>query len=295
MLADPKAHALTDNFAMQWLELRKLAHFQPEQKQFSDFNEPLRADMLAETKAYFDFVRTQNRSILEFIDSKYAFVNSRLAKLYGMSNVIGPEIRRVVVEDPRRGGVLTQAAILAATSNPTRTSPTKRGKWILEQILGTPPPPPPPGVGNLSNDHKITSAMSLRQRMEEHRKNPACATCHRSMDSLGFGLENYNPIGQWRTKDGDFPIDAKATLPDGKSFSTPQELKAILLGKKDLFARAFSGKLLTFALGRGIEESDKCHLDVIAKTAAASEYRIVPIVQAIVRSDSFSKRRTGDE
>ena len=292
MLKDPKAKALTDNFALQWLQLRKLANFEPDPKQFPDFSDALRADMLAETTRTFDFVRAENRSILDFVDARYTFLNARLAKLYGLPPVEGDALRKVALTDPRRGGVLTQASVLAANSNPTRTSPTKRGRWILEQVLGSPPPPPPPGVGQLQDEKHFTDTMTIRQRMEEHRKNPACATCHRRMDTLGFGFENYDAIGRWRTVDGKFPVESGGTLPDGKSFETPVQLKAILLAQKDVFARTFAEKLLTFALGRGVDDGDKCHLDTIAKRAAPGGYRFGDLVQAVVLSDPFLKRRT---
>lgn len=291
MLKDPKAKRLTENFAMQWLELRKLATFQPDKKRFPTFTEELRGDMLAETSAYFDFVRLQDRSILDFLDSKYVFVNARLAKLYGIPNIKGEALQRVATDDPRRGGLLTQAAILTVSSNPTRTSPTKRGKWILEEILGSPPPPPPPGVGQLKDEKKFTDTMSLRQRMEEHRKDPSCASCHRRMDPLGFGFENYDPIGAWRTKDGVFPVDASGTLPDGKSFTKPAQLKTILMGQKATFARTFAEKMLTFALGRGMEPADDCILDAIAADAAKTGYKFSSLVRGVVTSDPFRKRR----
>ena len=291
MLKDPRATRLTENFAMQWLELRKLATFEPDKERFPNFTEELREDMIAETSAYFDFVRAQDRPILDFLDSKYVFVNARLAKLYGIPNVKGEALQRVATDDPRRGGLLTQASVLTVSSNPTRTSPTKRGKWILEEILGSPPPPPPPGVGQLKDEKRFTDAMTLRQRMEEHRKDPSCASCHRRMDALGFGFENYDPIGAWRTKDGKFAVDASGTLPNGKSFTKPDQLKTILMGQKATFARTFAEKMLTFALGRGMEEADDCFLDAIAANAAKNGYKFSSIVREVVRSDPFRKRR----
>lgn len=291
MLKDPKADRLTEEFAMQWLELRRLATFEPDKARFPAFDDRLRADMVAETTATFDFVRKQDRSIVEFLDARYVFVNARLAKLYGIPNVTGEKLRRIATDDPHRGGLLTQAAVLAASSNPTRTSPTKRGKWILEVVLGSPPPPPPPGVGQLADDHRITSAMSLRQRMEEHRKNPACAGCHKRMDALGFGFENYDPIGAWRTKDGAFAVDASGKLPDGKAFTKPEQLKTILLAQKATFARTFAEKMLTFAIGRGLEPADDCVLDGIAADSARQRYAFSSIVRGVVTSDPFRKRR----
>lgn len=292
MLADPKAEALTDNFAMQWLQLRKLYNFQPDKKQFPNFSPELVDSMVGESKAFFSSVLANDRPITEFIDSKYTFVNEQLAKHYGITGVTGNEIRKISTEGTGRGGVLTQASVLAITSNPTRTSPTKRGKWIMEQILGSPPPPPPPGVDDLKEDNAIDAKLSLRQKMEQHRKNPACAVCHIKMDALGFGFENYDAVGQWRTKDGNFAVDNSATLPDGKKFSGATQLKAVLLSNKKEFAYSFAEKMMTFALGRGIDEKDKCFVDDIVKKAAASEYKISSVIQGIVASEPFKKRKS---
>ncbi len=291
MLKDPKAEGLTENFATQWLQLRKLATFQPEKAQFPTFDEGLRTSMLKETTTFFDNIRENDGSILDFLGSKYAFVDGRLAKLYGIPNVTGDAMRKVAVTDPNRGGLMTQAAVLTISSNPTRTSPTKRGKWILEAILGTPPPPPPPGVGQLKDDKAFTATMTLRERMQEHRKNPVCASCHTKMDTIGFGFENFDAIGRWRTQDGAFKVDPAGKMPDGKAFSTPAGLKAILMGQKDLFARGLAEHLTTFALGRGLEDADKCAIDLVAKKTKEGGYRFSALVQAVVESDPFRKRR----
>ena len=294
MLQDPKASSLVNDFAMQWLQLRKLYNFQPDKKMFPDYNEVMMNDMIEESKMFFQNVMTQDRPITDFIDSKYTFLNENLAKHYGITGVSGDNFRQVSTEGTGRGGVLTQASVLAITSNPTRTSPTKRGKWILEQILGTPPPPPPPGVGDLAESSKVDASLSLRQKMEVHRKNPACATCHTKMDALGFGFENYNAVGQWLTKDGNLTIDSTATLPDGKKFSGPTQLKAVLMGNKREFAYSFVEKLMTFALGRGVDTKDKCFVEDVVKKAAANNYKFSTIVQGIVSSDPFKKRK-GDK
>ena len=291
MIRDDKAAALVDNFGMQWLQVRKLPNFQPDKKMFPDYNEALMRDMMTETRMYFTSVMLEDRPITDFIDSRYTYINESLAKLYGIPGISGSNFRKVGLVDPNRGGVLMQASVLTINSNPTRTSPTKRGKWILEQILGTPPPPPPPGVGILSEEKHFTSAMTLRQRMEEHRKNPACAACHLKMDAMGFGMENFDAIGKWRTKDGDFKIDATAAIPGGKSFKTPSQLKQILLTDKASFAKAFTEKMLTYALGRGLEPYDKCAVDDIAKVAGTQDYRFTAFVKAIVMSEPFRKRR----
>ena len=294
MLKDPKSDAIVDNFAMQWLQLRKIYNFQPDKKQFPEYNEALMTSMVDESKMTFANVMAEDRSILEFIDSKTTFVNDILAKHYGIAGVTGNQMRKVSTEGTGRGGVLTQGAVLAITSNPSRTSPTKRGKWILEQILGSPPPPPPPGVGDLAESSKVDASLSLRQKMEVHRKNPACATCHTKMDALGFGFENYDAVGHWRTKDGALAIDSTATLPDGKKFSGPTQLKAVLMGNKKEFTFSFVEKLMTFALGRGVDSSDKCFVDDIVKKAEANGYKFSSIVQGIAASDPFRKRK-GDK
>ena len=293
MLKDPKARALADNFAGQWLQLRKLARVSPDVRTFPTFNETLRTAMRTETEMFFESIVQEDRSILDFLDAKYTFLNEPLARHYGNTAVTGNQFRRVVLTGDQRGGLLTQASILTVTSNPTRTSPVKRGKWIMEDILGTPIPPPPPGVGQLPDDKKNKGPLvgTLRQRLEQHRKNPACASCHQRMDPLGFALENYNAIGEWRTRDGDFPIDASGVLPDGRSFVGARQLKGILLAKKAQFVRNLSEKMLTYALGRGVESYDRCNIDTMMKTIAARDYRFSALVTAVVESDAFRKRR----
>ncbi len=290
MIHDPKASALADNFAGQWLQLRKLSIVEPNRQQFPGVDDALKQDMATETKMFFQAVLQENLPITNFIDSNFTFLNERLAKHYGIDGVGGSEFQRVGVEEPR-GGVLSQASVLLVTSNPTRTSPTKRGKWVLEQILGTPPPPPPPGVGVISDEKHRISGQTLRQLMEEHRKNPMCAACHAKMDPIGFGLENFDAVGRWRTKDGSFDLDTTGTLPDGRSFKGPQELKKILLANKDEFVRALSEKLLTYSLGRGLDTADKCALDGIVKQTASHGYRFEALIDSVVDSDPFKKRK----
>ena len=291
MIRDPRAEALVDNFAMQWLQLRRLPFMQPDPEMFKTFNARLVDDMLEETGLTFKAVMLEDKSILEFIDSRTTYLNGRLAQHYGIPGVEGEKFQKVTLKDPNRGGLLTQASVLTVTSNPNRTSPTKRGRWILEQILGTPPPPPPPGVGDLADDKHFTENMTVRQRLEEHRKNPACANCHMKMDAMGFGFENFDPVGRWRTKDGKFNVDATGTIPGGKNFSGAAQLKKILLAEKDAFARAFGEKLLTFALGRGLQTADKCALDDVQNKASKSNYKFSAVVDAIVQSEPFRKRR----
>ncbi|HET6882800.1 MAG TPA: DUF1592 domain-containing protein, partial [Pirellulales bacterium] len=291
MLKDPKSRAFVDNFVTQWLEIRKLRMLSPDPQRFPTFNDELREAMLEETTRFFAALIDEDRSVLELIDADFTFLNERLAKHYGIRDVTGPEFRRVRLADADRGGVVTQASVLTITSNPTRTSPVKRGKWILEQLLDMPPPPPPPNAGDLKDDGKVVSSASLRERMEQHRANPSCATCHAPMDPLGFGLENFDAIGAWRDRDGAFPIDASGTLPDGSLFKGPRELKAILKQRKDEFVRCLAGKMLTYALGRGLEPYDQCAVDDIAASLAQHDYKFSALIQAIVDSDPFQKRR----
>jgi len=308
MLKDPRSKALIDNFAMQWLQLRTLKNFSPDPKLFPTFDDKLRAAMLKETELFFDAVMREDRSILDLIDADFTFLNRRLAEHYGIADTNGnwvgrkpgkPEgdriwrgdvFVRVQLQGGERGGLLTQASILAVTSNPTRTSPVKRGRWVLEQLLGTPPPPPPPNVPPLE-DTKRQLTGSLRQRMTQHRVDPACANCHARMDPIGFGFENYNAIGTFRTKDDGFAIDPSGTLPDGKSFQGPAELKQILKGKKELFGRCLTEKMLTYALGRGVEYYDTRTLDRIGAALAKNDYRFSTLVTEIVKSDPFRLRR----
>lgn len=291
MLKDPRAHSLADDFAGQWLELRKLQTFTPSAETAPDWNDALRADMTTETKMFFNYIVSNDRSVIDFLDGKYTFVNEALAKHYGMTGVTGDDFRKVALTDGDRAGVLTQGAVLSVTSNPTRTSPTKRGRWILEQILGTPPPPPPPGVGTITDEKNLLKANTLRELMEQHRKNPACAACHAKMDPLGFGMENFDPTGKWRTlENGKFPIDASGVLPDGRKFDGPAQLRAILMSNKDAFVRCLSEKLLTYALGRGVDSADKCAVDKIVDETKAKQYRFSGLVDAIVTSDTFRLR-----
>jgi hypothetical protein len=290
MLKDPKAHALTENFAGQWLQLRSLSSASPDPERFPAFNEALRSAMRKETELFFEAVVQEDRSALDFLDARFTYLNEALARHYGIPGIQGEAFRRVALSGQQRGGILTQASILTVTSNPTRTSPVKRGKWVLEQLLGAPPPPPPPGVSELKEEKgRLTG--SLRERMEQHRKDPACASCHARMDPIGFGLENYDAVGAWRTREGEFPIDASGTLPDGRSFNGPAQLKQILKGKKQQFVRCLTEKLLTYALGRGLEYYDKCAVDDIVKAAAKNDYCFSTLVTGVVLSDPFRKRR----
>jgi mono/diheme cytochrome c family protein len=290
MLASPKSQGFVENFGGQWLNLRNLKIAQPDPARFPQFNEQLRSAMLKETELFFATILKENRSILEFLDADFTFVNEPLARLYGIPGVKGDAFQRVSLAGTERGGVLTQASVLTITSNPTRTSPVKRGKWILENILGAPPPPPPPDVPDLAEDAAALQG-SLRQRMEQHRANPNCAVCHQRMDPLGFGFENFDAIGAWRVKESGFLIDPSGQLPGAGSFQGPAELRQILKGRHQEFSRCLTEKLLTYAVGRGVEAFDRCAIDQILEAAARDDNRFQTLIQLIVKSDPFQKRR----
>jgi mono/diheme cytochrome c family protein len=291
MLRDPKSSELAENFAGQWLMLRTLTMVQPDRQAFPKFDAPLRKSMIRETELYFDHVMREDRSVLEFLDSDYTFVNSVLAQHYGISGVTGTEFRKVALKDSARGGILTHGSILTVTSNPTRTSPVMRGKWVLENILGTPPPPPPPDVPELEADSKAQLTGSLRQRMEKHRNDPNCATCHAKMDPIGFGLENFDAVGAYRTEDGKFKIDASGVLPDGAKFTGPAELRKVLIAKGDLFRKNLAEKMLTYALGRGLEHYDKCSVDDVLANLKKGQDKFSALIMGVVTSEPFQKRR----
>jgi hypothetical protein len=291
MLADPKSRALAENFGSQWLNLRGLAEVSPDPQQFGSFNDQLLGDMRRETEMFFEAVMRDDRSVLSFLDGDFTFVNERLARHYGMTGVAGEQFRRVSLAGTQRAGVLTQASVLTLTSNPTRTSPVKRGKWIMENILGTPPPEPPADVPLLEDTQKAAPNASLREQLELHRKDPNCAVCHRQMDALGFGFENFDPIGRWRDRDGKFAIDASGTLPSGDKFSGPIELVKILKQRKAEFGRSLTEKMLTYALGRGLEFHDRCAVDKIVGELEKNDYRFSILVSEIVNSEPFRMRR----
>jgi mono/diheme cytochrome c family protein len=293
MLADRKARALVDNFATQWLQTRNLGLVRPNRRQFPGFDDNLRADMARETELFFEAVLRDDLPVATFLDADFTFLNQRLARHYGIDGVKGNEFRRVTLADRRRGGVLTQASVLTVTSNPTRTSPVKRGRWVLEQLLGTPPPPPPPGVPELPEQEKVhgEKPKTLREMMERHRADPNCATCHKKMDPLGFGLESFDAVGAWRDSDEGFPVDSSGVLPNGQRFAGPAELKAVLLTKEPQFRKALATKLLTYALGRGAEPYDRPAVDEICEHMARNGHTFSSLVVGIVKSDPFLKRR----
>jgi hypothetical protein len=291
MLRDPKSKALIENFAGQWLQLRNLDTVKPDPDRFPMFNDGLRSDMKRETELFFESVLDEDRSILEFLDSDYTFLTGRLARLYGISGVGGSDFQRVRLPAfSHRGGLVTQASILTVSSYPNRTSPVLRGKWILENILNTPPPPPPPDVPNL-DEKAIGATGSLRRQLEQHRTHPVCNACHARMDPLGFGLENYDAIGRWRTEDGDFIINADGRLPGGRTFDGPEGLKQLLLADRDAFAKGLTEKLLTYALGRGLEDYDQPAVQSIVSDTVAGGYKFSSLLTEIALSHPFRKRR----
>jgi Protein of unknown function (DUF1592)/Protein of unknown function (DUF1588)/Protein of unknown function (DUF1587)/Protein of unknown function (DUF1585)/Protein of unknown function (DUF1595) len=289
MLADPRSHTLVKNFAGQWLFLRNIARIQPDPAAFPNFDENLRQALEQETELLVDSTLREDRSIIDLLTADYTFVNQRLAEHYGITGVYGSEFRRVTVKDPNRQGLLGQAAILTVTSYPNRTAPTIRGKWVLEQLLGTPPPPPPPNVPSLTEDASA-QAVTMRQRMEQHRANPACAVCHRIMDPLGFALENFDGLGRWRDSAGPGagPIDSSGVLPDGTRFAGPAGLREVLLNRRELFVETFTERLLTYALGRGVEEFDRPVIRKIVREA--HDPRWSSIIVGIVKSTPFQMR-----
>jgi hypothetical protein len=292
MLGSPRAQALVDGFASQWLQVRNLDLVAPDPKEFPNFDADLRAAMRRETELFFAAIMREDRSVLDFLEADFTFVNQRLARHYGLADIRGDDFQRVSLRGTPRGGLLTQASILTITSNPTRTSPVKRGKWVLENILGTPPPPPPPDVPELPEAKGEKLVGTLRERMEQHRSNPMCSSCHARMDPIGFGFENFDGVGAWRERDGDRPIDPAGQLVSGESFHGPAGLRAILLNrKKDEFVRCLSTKMLTYALGRGLEYYDRCALDQITQQLAKNHYRFSTLVLEIVKSAPFQLRR----
>jgi mono/diheme cytochrome c family protein len=291
MLASPKANALVENFAGQWLQIRTLGDFQPDKKMFPEFDPALSSAMQRETGLFFENVMRKDASVFDFLTGDYTFVNARLAKFYGLPAVKGEEFERVSLAGTPRRGVLTQASVLSLTSNPTRTSPVKRGKWVLENLLGTPPPPPPPDVPNL-DDKSRNLAGTLRQQMEQHRTNPTCASCHARMDPIGFGLENFNAIGAWRDKDGGVAIDSSGTLTTGDSFNGAGELAMVLANKhRREFLNCLADKMLTYALGRGTDYYDRPALDKIVQAMDKHQDKFSSLILAVTESFPFQMRR----
>ena len=292
MLADPRSGSLVNNFASQWLYLRNLASIRPDMRLFPDFDDNLRQAFRRETELFFESILCEDRSVLDLLKADYTFLNERLAKHYGIPNIYGSRFRRVSLgKDSLRGGILRHGSVLTVTSYATRTSPVIRGKWVLENILGIPPPPPPAGVPALK-EKTIGGHLSVRERLAEHRDNPACAGCHNLMDPVGYPLENFDAVGRWRTADGIAPIDASGGLPDGSKFADLAGLEKALLRRPELFSGTVTEKLLTFALGRGVEPYDAPAIRKVVREARANDFRLSSLILGITASTPFQMRRS---
>ena len=291
MLADPKANALVENFAGQWLQLRDLEALSPDPVKYAAFDAKLRRSMRRETELLFLSIIRENRSLLELLSANTTYVDERLAKHYGIDGIQGDEFQKVDLKGKRRG-MLMHGSILLLTSNPTRTSPVKRGKWVLENLLAEPPPPPPANVPELGAEGEALG--TLRQRMEQHRANPNCAVCHVKMDAVGFGLENFDGIGSWRDADGREKIDPSGVLPGGRTFNGPLDLVQILVDdKKTEFSRCVTTKMLTYALGRGLGVADRCTVSSIVNKLSNEDYRFSTLIKSIVTSPPFTYQESG--
>ncbi len=299
LLADPRSRALVDNFVSQWLRLRNLDDQERESAEYPEFDENLRESFRTETEMFVESTIRDDKSLLELLSANYTFVNERLARHYSIPNIYGDRFRRVTFDaDHPRGGLLGHGGLLMVTSHPNRTSPVLRGKWLLESILGAPPPEPPADVPGLPDRGEEGEPQSVRQRLERHRENPVCSSCHAPMDPLGFALENFDAIGSWRdTSEAGEPIDASATMPSGASFDGPAGLRDVLLGRGDSFVRTVTEKLLAYALGRGLEFSDQPSVRQVVQNAADDNYRWSSVIVGIVESAPFQWRRsrTADE
>ncbi len=293
MLADPRAESLSTNFAAQWLHLRNLDAARPDSRIFPDFDDNLRQGFRQETEGLFQHVLNDDRSVLELLTADYTFLNERVARHYGIPNVYGDHFRRVQLpDDGRRAGILGHGSILTVTSYATRNSVVMRGKWILENLLGTPPPPPPPNVPPLEENRSTTKVLSMRERMAAHRQNPACSVCHSMMDPTGISLENFDAIGRWRDTEGGKAVDARGSLPGGDEFEGVAGLRRALLERPEVFVRTMTEKLLIYALGRGLETADGSAVRAISGAAADDDYRLSSLILGVVESSPFQMRRT---
>jgi hypothetical protein len=293
LLADPRSKSLVNNFAGQWLYLRNLASITPDMRAFPDFDDNLRQAFRQETELFFESILREDRSVLDLLRANYTYLNERLAKHYGIPNIYGSRFRRVTFSDgENRGGLLRQGSILTITSYATRTSPVLRGKWILDNLLGTPPPPPPPVVPLLKEGSEPGKPLTMRDRLAEHRKNPACSGCHQLMDPVGFSLENYDAVGRWRSVDDTKPIDAAGGLPDGSSFVGVSGLEQALVSRPEGYVTTLTEKLLTYALGRGVEYYDGPAVRKIVRDAQAKDYKFSSIILGVVSSTPFQMRRS---
>jgi Protein of unknown function (DUF1592)/Protein of unknown function (DUF1588)/Protein of unknown function (DUF1585) len=290
MLASDRARTLVSNFAGQWLQLRNVRSVLPNSDEFPDFDDNLRQGFRRETELLFESVMREDRNVLDLLRADYTFVNERLAQHYGIPNVYGSYFRRVPITDEARKGLLGQGSILALTSHAERTSPVLRGKWVLENIVGTPPPPPPPDVPTLKENEEGQKPRTMREQMAEHRANPVCASCHKVMDPIGFALENFDAVGAWRTREAGGPVDASGELADGTKVDGVVTLRAALLSRPDVFVGTMTEKLLTYALGRGLDYHDMPVVRSIVRQSGAGGYRFSSLVLGIVNSVPFQMR-----
>jgi hypothetical protein len=291
MLADPRSEALVSNFAGQWLYLRNVQSVSPNQDDFPNFDDNLRQAMRKETELFFESILREDHNVLDLLNADYTFVNDRLAKHYGIPNIYGSQFRRIKITDENRMGLLGQASVLTVTSQPNRTSPVLRGKWILENLIGTPPPAPPPNVPPLKENDEGAKAQSVRALLEEHRKNPPCSTCHAVMDPLGFSLENFDAIGEWRAKDASGPVDASGQLADGTAVNGPVALRKALMKHPEQFVRTLTSKLMTYGLGRALEYYDMPAVRTIERDASSNDYRFSSLILGIVKSTEFQMKK----
>jgi hypothetical protein len=290
-ITDPRSKALVSNFAGQWLGLRKIAGIAPDPDRFPEFDENLREALVRETELFVESQVRDDRSVVDLLNADYTFVNERLARHYQIPNVYGNRFRRVAITEERRG-LLGHGSILTLTSYPNRTSPVLRGKWLLDNILGSPPPPPPPNVPDLKETGDGGLGLPVRERMEQHRTNPGCASCHVRMDPLGFALENFDAVGKWRTSSDGAPIDSSGILPDGSQFKGVPGLRNFVVSHREQLIGTVTKKLLTYALGRGVEFYDLPAVRAITREAASNNDRWSSIILGIVRSTPFQMRRS---
>ena len=296
MLADPRSEALVANFAGQWLRLRNLKNIVPNVQQFTDFDDNLRQSLRRETELFFESIMREDRNVIDLMTANYTFVDERLARHYGIPNVYGSQFRRVTLTGEERRGLLGQGSILTVTSYATRTSPVLRGQWILSNILGTPVPPPPPNVPALKENTEDAAPLSVRERMEQHRANPVCAGCHKIIDPLGFALENFDAVGRWRTtSEAGKPIDADGVLADGSKVDGPVSLRKALLKRPEGFVGVLTEKLLTYALGRGLDYRDMPAVRGIVRESSRDNYRFSSLIAGIVKSAEFQMQKTPSE
>jgi hypothetical protein len=293
MLADPRSEVLSTRFAAQWLRLQDIEKVRPDAFWFPDYTQQLAESMERETELFFNDIVRNNRSILDLFTADYTFVNERLARHYGIPDVSGPEFRRVTYPDSTRRGLLGQGSMLVQTSLANRTSPVLRGKWVMEVLIGMPPPPPPPNVPTLdeTTDGKDGRPLTTRERMELHRKNPTCNTCHQYMDPIGLALDNFDVTGKWRYRENGMLLDTRGKMYDGTPVTTPSDLLSSLLKRPIPLVRSFTENLMAYALGRRVEDFDQPTVRTIAKQAEADNYRISSVVLAVVKSNAFRSKR----